>query len=191
MTSSTGIVPLPSFHGLGSRADGVSADGSVVVGQVEYEAGGPVAFRWTSADGFSQPYCNAEANSTSCFGRLNASGSPLVGANSLALSATKLPANAFGFFLTSRDQGSTFPVNNSQGRLCLGGFIGRYVGPGQIKNSGAAGTFSLAIDLTSMPQPFGSAAVQPGETWNFQAWHRDANPALTSNFTDAVSVMFQ
>jgi hypothetical protein len=30
----------------------------------------------------------------------------------------------------------------------------------------------------------------PGETWYFQAWHRDANPTLTSNFTDAVSITF-
>lgn len=25
----------------------------------------------------------------------------------------------------------------------------------------------------------------------YQAWHRDANPTLTSNFTDAVAVTFQ
>ena len=32
------------------------------------------------------------------------------------------------------------------------------------------------------------AAIQPGETWHFQAWYRDAGSA--NNFTDAVSVMF-
>ena len=26
--------------------------------------------------------------------------------------------------------------------------------------------------------------------WYFQLWHRDANPTLTSNFTDAVAVTF-
>ena len=31
----------------------------------------------------------------------------------------------------------------------------------------------------------------PGQTWNFQAWYRDANPTVTSNFTDAVGITFQ
>jgi hypothetical protein len=27
-----------------------------------------------------------------------------------------------------------------------------------------------------------------GETWSFQAWFRDVNPGVTSNFTDGVAV---
>jgi hypothetical protein len=34
-------------------------------------------------------------------------------------------------------------------------------------------------------------AARPCETWNFQASHRDTNPTRTSNFTDAVAVIFQ
>jgi hypothetical protein len=82
-------------------------------------------------------------------------------------------------------------VGNSQGRLCLGGFIGRFVAAGQIQNSGASGSFSLVADLNEMPNPLGPVAVQVGETWHFQAWHRDVNPGVTSNFTDAVSVTWQ
>ena len=79
----------------------------------------------------------------------------------------------------------------SQGNLCLGGAIGRYVGPGQIKNSGAAGTFDLVLDLASTPTPTGLVQVLPGDTWNFTAWYRDAvSGVATSNFTDAVSVTF-
>ena len=122
---------------------------------------------------------------------MTAVGSAQVAANNLTVIASQLPLSTFGFFLTSRDQGSTFPVNNSQGRLCVGGFIGRYVGPGQIQNSGASGSFSLALDLTAMAHPQNPVSAQPGETWNFQAWHRDANPMATSNFTDAVAVTFQ
>ena len=29
-----------------------------------------------------------------------------------------------------------------------------------------------------------------GETWNFTTWYRDVNPTPTSNFTDAISVLF-
>jgi formylglycine-generating enzyme required for sulfatase activity len=110
--------------------------------------------------------------------------------NNFVLASSGLPLNSYGYFLASRDQGSVFPVNNSQGRLCLGGFIGRYVGQGQIMNSGATGSFVLLIDLTSMPHPFGNVAVHTGETWNFQAWYRDANPAATSNFTNGLEVLF-
>ena len=34
-------------------------------------------------------------------------------------------------------------------------------------------------------------AVQPGESWNFQCWHRDLNPNPTSNFSDAVTILFE
>jgi hypothetical protein len=76
--------------------------------------------------------------------------------------------------------------------LCLGGGIGRYVGSGQIKNSGAGGAFQLALDLTQTPTPTGLVTVVAGDTWNFTAWHRDAvGGSVTSNFTDAVSITFQ
>ena len=132
-----------------------------------------------------------EANSTGETGSLIATGSLQTSANDLTLVAGLLPANAFGFFLTSRVSGSTANPGGAQGTLCLAGNIGRYVGPGQIQNSGAAGTISLQLNLTSMPTPTGSVSALSGETWYFQAWHRDVNPTLTSNFTDAVSVAFQ
>ena len=72
----------------------------------------------------------------------------------------------------------------SNGYLCLGtANIGRYNG-----NVGQGPSFSLQLDLTSMPvNP--PVAVQPGDTWNFQAWYRDVGNS--NNFTDAVSIDFQ
>ena len=56
----------------------------------------------------------------------------------------------------------------------------------------AAGTFSLMLDLGSLPQPAGSVAAQVGETWRFQAWYRDQTLGLpTSNFTDGVALTFR
>ena len=76
--------------------------------------------------------------------------------------------------------------------LCLSGGIGRYVGPGQIKNSGATGSFSLQLNLATMPTPTGPVSAQVGETWNFTTWYRDAvGGQATSNFTDGYSVTFQ
>jgi hypothetical protein len=138
-------------------------------------------------------YCGpAVLNSTGNPGEISATGSATVAANNLTLEASSLPLNAFGFFLTSQVQGLVPQPGGSLGVLCLGGSIGRYVGPGQIQNSGAAGSFGLALDLTQTPTPTGTVSVAAGETWNFQAWHRDSvGGVAVSNFTDGLSVLFQ
>ena len=62
---------------------------------------------------------------------------------------------------------------------------------GQIKNSGGAGTFDLTLDLNLTPTPIGLVSIAAGETWNFQAWYRDAvGGAATSNFSDGLSIGF-
>ncbi len=105
--------------------------------------------------------------------------------------ADSLPAQAFGYFLTSATQGNVANPAGSQGVLCLGGAIGRFVGPGQILNSGASSQFRLRHDLTNHPTPSGLIQVQAGETWNFQAWYRDVvGGGATSNFSDGLSLTF-
>ncbi|MEM1452039.1 MAG: hypothetical protein AAGI22_23220 [Planctomycetota bacterium] len=138
-------------------------------------------------------YCTpAVANSTGDPGSLVVAGSSVVSENEVILSARDLPPVSFGFFLTSTTQAMTANPGGSQGVLCLGGSIGRYVGAGQILNSGGAGRFELTLDLTQTPTPNGFVAIQAGQTWNFQAWHRDSvGGNATSNFTDAVSVTFE
>ncbi|MDA1266835.1 MAG: hypothetical protein O2816_17280, partial [Planctomycetota bacterium] len=59
-----------------------------------------------------------------------------------------------------------------------------------IMDSGATGEFSLQLNLSAVPTPLGDVAIQPGETWYWQAWYRDNNPAPTSNFTDGVCITF-
>ncbi|MEZ6017989.1 MAG: hypothetical protein R3F49_22985 [Planctomycetota bacterium] len=136
-------------------------------------------------------YCTPVANSTQRTGAIAALGSEVVALDQLTLVAYQLPNNSFGFFLASQAQANIAHPGGSQGVLCLGGSIGRYVGAGQIRNTGTAGTFALPLDLTATPTPQGLVAVAPGETWNYQAWHRDNVGGATSNFTDAVSVVFQ
>ena len=142
--------------------------------------------------GFGLNFCGpAVPNSTGQSGVMSATGSMAAASNDLTISASDLPVNSFAFFLTSMAQNTVAQPGGSQGVLCLGGAIGRYVGPGQILNSGAAGSVSLALDLTQVPQPTGFVSVQPGETWNFQAWFRDAvGGSATSNFTDGLEVTF-
>lgn len=56
-----------------------------------------------------------------------------------------------------------------------------------VQNSGALGSFTLVVDMTSLPvNP--PVAIAPGDTWNFQAWFRDVGG--TSNLTDGVAATF-
>ncbi len=126
-------------------------------------------------------YCGPVPNSTGLPAVMSAFGSQLVSDNDVTLFASQVPPAQFGYFLTSQSQGFFNPPT-SWGFVCLSGNIGRYNG-----NVGTGPSFSLQINLTSMPvNP--PVAVQPGDTWNFQAWYRDV--ASSNNFTDAVSVTF-
>ncbi|MEM9380402.1 MAG: vanadium-dependent haloperoxidase [Planctomycetota bacterium] len=137
------------------------------------------------------PYCSPGIpNSTGLPGAMTALGSDAVAQNDFELGATSLPSQSFGYFIASLAQANPTVPAVSQGRLCLTGSVGRGVGGG-VKQSGLTGVFEGVVDLTAMPQPTGSVAVLAGDTWTFQAWHRDANPNVTSNFTDAVAVTFR
>ncbi|MEM6673446.1 MAG: hypothetical protein AAF726_11425 [Planctomycetota bacterium] len=134
-------------------------------------------------------YCDAEQNSTgaSAWIRANASEPPLAGFG-LILNCVDLPANSFGHFLCSTQSGFVANPGGSSGNLCLQGAIGRFVGPGQVMNSGFDGTFSLTVDSSAFPTPTGTVSAVSGEAWYFQAWFRDFGP--TSNFSNGIQVTF-
>ncbi|MEM9374098.1 MAG: hypothetical protein AAGA55_10690, partial [Planctomycetota bacterium] len=137
-------------------------------------------------------YCTPTPNSLGVPAQMSAAGSAVVADNDVTISCGPMQNNAFGFFLTSRTQGLVMNPGGSDGDLCLGGLIGRYVGPGQVQNSGQTGVISLAIDLMNHPTPMGLVAVQPGETWHFTAWYRDIGGAPpSSNFGDGYTIVFQ
>ena len=141
--------------------------------------------------GVGTNYCTANTNSTGQTGAIAGSGSASIAANDLTLQVSQLPNNAFGFFITSLTQGNTPNPGGSSGVLCLSGQIGRYVGAGQIKNTGATGGFELLLNLNQIPSPGGFVTAVVGQTRNFQAWHRDVNAgAATSNFTNGLAVTF-
>ncbi|QDV06650.1 hypothetical protein Poly30_21650 [Planctomycetes bacterium Poly30] len=136
-------------------------------------------------------YCSSPANSTGSPGHLVARGSDVATENRITLAADSLPPFQLALFLGSQTQGLTPGVGGGQGTLCLGGAIGRYVAPGQARPIEPDGRTSLEIDLTEIPTPTGFIALAAGQTWNFQLWHRDANPSGTSNLTNGVQVMLQ
>ena len=115
----------------------------------------------------------------------------MVSSNDLAMTASDLPPMSFGFLITSLTQGFVANPGGSQGNLCVAGAIGRFVGPGQIRQASAAGEWTLVTDLTQQPQP-GLVSIAAGDTWNYQGWYRDTVAGqAASNFTNGVTVSFQ
>ena len=133
-------------------------------------------------------YCGpANLKSTGTSGTVSAIGGGFI-ACPHQLVASQLPPQQSGYFLASATQGFVPFPPGSQGNLCLRGAVGRF--REQVRNSGTEGSFAIDLDLAAFPPPL-PAIVQPGDTWNFQAWFRDMNPGATSNFTDGVSVTFR
>lgn len=118
---------------------------------------------------------------------LLASGSLGAAQNDLTLVAYGLPAGQLGYALMSETSTAPFTPAGSQGLLCLGGTIARLTQPDQLI-SGPFG--AIPVDLSAVPlSP--PQAVMSNETWHFQVWFRDMNPASTSNFTPAIGATFQ
>lgn len=142
--------------------------------------------------GIGTSYCSpAVPNSTGLPGRTLALGSPVFAANDMTLQASSLPPGSFGYFIGSELPGIPSVAGGSSGRLCLGGFIGRFIGPNQVLPADPGGVIALPIDLTGLPTALGTTSASPGDTWYFQLWHRDGVAGtVTSNFTDAVAVTF-
>jgi hypothetical protein len=137
----------------------------------------------TACSGPGSAYCSPVPTTTGLPSTLCADGSAVVADGDLTLVADGVPFGEFGFFLVSATQGEILPAA-SNGVLCLSGNIGRFNQPGQLF-SGPSG--SLALDLTAIPQN-PATPVFPGDTYHFQAWHREGT---SSNFTNALTVAFQ
>ncbi|MDB4780253.1 VCBS repeat-containing protein [Planctomycetota bacterium] len=198
---------LDSLSAVDCDANGVPDDCDIAAGAADCDADGVLDICQIAADptldldangtldaceAIGTTYCSpAVANSTGFPGVVTILGNETVFLNDFKVSARQLPTSAFGYFIASTTPGSVFPVSNSVGTLCVIGSVGRGVGGG-IVNSGSDGFFYGSVNLNAMPQPVGTVMVQPGDTWHFQAWHRDASGGqTTSNFTDAVAVTFQ
>ena len=153
-------------------------------------SGGTWAESYFSGGVIGSNYCMAAANSTGATGSISATGSTSAASNSLTLNASDLPLNQFGIFVVSNTQAFVPGAGGtSNGNLCLGGSLGRFSQPNQILSSGGGGSFDLGVDTTMIPQGAGFVAIMAGDTWNFQAWHRDT-VGVGSNFTDGIEIVF-
>ena len=135
-------------------------------------------------------YCTGGINSSGAGGSIMALGSPELALNNLTLHASGLPTQQWSYFLMSQNQANVPNFGGSQGVLCLGAPIVRFVmpGTGQMAQTTLGGTRTHTVDFLNLPS---GVVFMPGETWNFQLWFRDLNPGVTSNTTDGVTVMFR
>ncbi|MEZ6015343.1 MAG: VCBS repeat-containing protein [Planctomycetota bacterium] len=139
-----------------------------------------LSFPWTGVA------CESLPNSTGATGTLEVVGPFAVGSTSASLAAGSLPPGVTTMFLVAPAIGAPIQPPGSEGRLCLSGGIGRFFGPGQVQTSSAGGTVQLTLDADALPQPTATVAAVAGETWSFQAWHRDTGATgATSNLTNA------
>ena len=128
-------------------------------------------------------------NSTGRYTTMGAFGSGVAADNEVTLFARNMPPGSLGIFLNSLNQGF---MQSQVGFLYLGASIGRFVGPGQPQVVDASGRFSLAVDLAQWPTPTGFVSVTAGQTWFFQAWHRDTDGGVpTSRFSDRLEITFE
>lgn len=130
-------------------------------------------------------------NSTGTHTTIGAFGSPIAADNDVTLFARNMPPGSFGYFITSPNP-SIISIPRGAGFLFMIGPIGRFVGPGQIQAADATGRFSLEVDLTQWPSPFGFMSVLAGETRYFQSWNRDLiNGLPASRLSDRLVIEFQ
>ncbi len=135
------------------------------------------------AGAFGERHCAPTTNSSGMTARTVLRGSEVLAAADVRLATYALPLSSAGFYIASRTRAAT-PV--SQGQLCLGAPLARL--SNFVRNSGTTGAVALALPFQQLPP---AAAFQVGETWSFQYWFRDANPALGANFSDAVELVWR
>jgi photosystem II stability/assembly factor-like uncharacterized protein len=151
-----------------------------------------------SAYGFCDPPsapCGNSYNSAGCKSSsgagavLSASGTSSVLADDLVLEAFQLPLNKSGLvFVGPAQQKIAF----GGGLLCVAAGssgIARF----PLQSSGAGGTFSQGPGIVAHASSSFPAAshIQPGQTWNFQAWYRDpTGPCAATNTSNAMAVTF-
>ncbi len=132
-----------------------------------------------------ETYCSANANSSGAPASIDASGSTSIADQNVTFTVQNLPTNQFGFFIASEDRAFVGNFAGSDGNLCLGQPLFRWYA--SLSNAGVGGGLQYSTDLTTFPQ---AMTVNPGETWHFQYWTRDANPLNTSNTSNGVSITF-
>ena len=125
------------------------------------------------------------ANSVGPGARLNATGSVSVTADDLLLIADRLPPHRLGLVFMGAD---TTRVPLADGLRCVGGKLFRF----PVRMSDGGGVLTLGPGIVAHAAGNFPVSIEPGNTWSFQCWYRDAGGACGngSNLTSALAVTF-
>ncbi|MCY2959253.1 MAG: choice-of-anchor E domain-containing protein [Planctomycetota bacterium] len=177
-----------TVSGGGSIVGSVTSSMGVDIDVCYDYAAPPLQFCFGDGSGTACPCGNASApgaaegclNSLGLGGRLRASGAPVIGLDTLVLTASNLPATApVLFFQGTSAISSAF----GDGLRCAGG-TNRRLGT-RTASSGTA-TFPPAGTTVS-----GAGLAVPGATLHYQAWYRNTAPFCTPsgfNLTNGLSI---
>lgn len=129
--------------------------------------------------GSTQSYCTSVPNSSGMAASIGSLGSTSIAANDFALTCGNGPVDKFGIFFYGPEQ---IQVPFGDGIRCVGGSVARTQGV----QTDAAGSVSLALDLTTAPE------IESGVTQSFQFWFRDPGGPGGSGFnlSDGLEVTF-
>jgi hypothetical protein len=183
---------LGTYRNQGNCTDGVGREPFASFHLELYSLAGGCA-----GQGIHETHCVSFPNSTGDVGLLELFGSARAADDSVELRASRLPVQVVGYFITSQAEGSVANPAGSSGKLCLGGQIGRLLGPGQIKSTGAGSAIALDTalgewTLGAIPTPTSAYAAAAGLTSHFQLWHRDSNAGVpTSNFSNGARITWE
>jgi len=131
--------------------------------------------------------CNSNPNSTGAVATPAMYRSRNYPENKIKLQVNALPSGSIGYFLASQTPDNVPMFGNSSGVLCLGGQIHRK--HDELSIAGPNQSIGRSVDLTALAY---DQVVQPGSTWYFQFWYRDAGaPQGTNNTSRNLVVIFQ
>lgn len=176
-----------------STAFGISSDGNTIAGRGD-DASSTLRSFVLYLDGDAAPElgtttCPTNPNSAGSGARLRAVGSRLVEGNALRLHCDRLPSNQFVMFVNGTTT-NNLPLGTAGDVLCVGGDIGRYSRPSEIKQANGMGAAALDLDLSDTPSAMGPFSVMAGQSLHFQAWYRDADPLPTFHLSNGTVVSF-
>ena len=138
-------------------------------------------------------YCQANPNSTGALGVISGSGTAQYTSPApLVISAASMPPQSFTYLVCGDETAFVQGPGGSAGNLCVGGAIGRFFS--SIQQVASNGTATTNVALSLIPHPvLGTIALQTGDNYHFQWWHRDSGGAglPSSNFTNALRVVVQ
>ncbi len=127
-------------------------------------------------------YCTSTLNSIGTLASMSSSGTTSICANDFVLEVSGVLPDKVGLFFYGPNQ---IEAPFGEGFRCVGGSIFR-LNPTALANG--AGEGLRVIDYEDPPQPEGR--INPGSTWNFQYWYRDAATPGLFNLSDGLQASF-